>query len=169
MAHRNDELTEILKKNPFTQGLIKKWEGNLQSFLSGKIRFSQLCFVLDSDRNSIKEYKKKNEANDKKCLHLELLPQPFQGDPRAPIWILLLNPGYSDVDRYDHLGLCQSCNKNLAAVNANSRHDVFDYGKDKGPALQKRQKILLRQLRLKNGGSFSLLDNAFNTLKHANG
>lgn len=164
MTHK--KLAGVLAANPFTPKIINKWKGDLQSFLAGQIRFSQLNFALDSDRDLIKEYQNKNKANDEKRLHQELLPQPFQGNPNAPIWVLLLNPGYSDMDRYDHLGLCPSCNKNLAALKNNSQHDVFDYGRNKGRALQKRQNALLRQLRFENECSFSLLDNAFNTLKH---
>ena len=164
MARRKESLSTVLEGNPFTSKLIEKWKGDLQSFLNGQIKFSQLRFALDSDGDLIKEYQKRNNANEEKRLHLELLPQPFQGDPRAPVWLLMLNPGYSYVDRYDHLGLCPSCDKKLVAVNR-SKHNVFDAGRDKRNALQKRQDLLLQQLRLKRGCKFSLLDKAFDTLQ----
>ena len=161
-----DELAEVLKDNPFTAKLIKEWKRELESFLAGKITLTRLRFALDSDIKSLRKCKEQNKGNRKSRLHLELLPQPFQGSPYAPIWILLLNPGYSDMDRYDHLGLCPNCNKNLAMEETNSLHDVFDYGRKKGSALRKRQNILLCQLRLKKESSFSLIDEAFNTVKH---
>lgn len=160
------ELDEILEKNPFKLELIKKWKDELQSFLAGRCRRSDLLFVLDSDKDIINEYQKKNGANGSKRLHLELLPQPFQGNPRAPIWLLMLNPSYSCLDRYDHLGMCPSCDKNLVTMNVNLKHDVFDCGKDKSKALRKRQALLLQQLRLRNNYQFSILNNAFNTLQH---
>lgn len=165
-SKNDDELDEVLKSNPFKPKLIKQWKSDLQSFLTGKTRLSDLNFALDSDTNSIEEYQEKNKTNERKRLHLELLPQPFQGNPRAPIWLLMLNPSYSNVDRYDHLGLCPSCDKNLATMKTNLKHDVFDCGKSKIKALQKRQDLLLRQLRLKKNCQFSILNDVFNTLQH---
>lgn len=167
MSRRNDDsLAEVLKENPFKPDLIRKWKRNLQSFLVGKYRLSDLNFALDSDMTSIRKYQEKNKTNERKRLHLELLPQPFQGNPKAPIWLLMLNPSYSSIDRYDHLGLCPSCDKNLATMKMNLKHDVFDYGKSKINALQKRQSLLLQQLRLKKDCQFSILNDAFNTLQH---
>ena len=167
MSRRNNEsLAEVLKYNPFKPSLVKKWKRDLQSFLAGKLRLSDLNFVLDSDAKSIAEYQEKNKTNERKRLHLELLPQPFQGDPRAPIWLLMLNPGYSCVDRYDHLGLCPSCDKNLVTQKSKFKHGMFDNGKDKYKALQKRQSLLLQQLRLMKDYQFSILNDAFNTLQH---
>ena len=167
MSRRNDDsLAEVLKDNPFKPSLVKKWKRDLQSFLAGKLRLSDLNFVLDSDAKSIAEYQEKNKTNERKRLHLELLPQPFQGDPRAPIWLLMLNPGYSCVDRYDHLGLCPSCDKNLVTQKSTLKHDMFDNGRDKSKALQRRQSLLLRQLRLMKDYQFSILNDAFNTLQH---
>ena len=91
MCLRNDDsLAEVLKENPFKPTLIKKWKRNLQSFLAGKLKLSDLSFALDSDVDSIGKYQEKNKGKERKLLHLELLPQPFQGDPRAPIWLLML-------------------------------------------------------------------------------
>lgn len=78
----------------------------------------------------------------------------------------MLNPGYSCVDRYDHLGLCPSCDKNLVTQKSKFKHDMFDNGKDKYKALQKRQSLLLQQLRLMKDYQFSILNDAFNTLQH---
>ena len=161
----DNELEKVLKGNPFKPELIKKWKHALQSFLEGRCKLSDLCFVLDSDRDAINKYQEKNATNEKKRLHLELIPQPFQGNPRAPVWLLMLNPGYSCIDRYDHLGLCPSCDKNIATSKTKFRHDVFDCGKDKRIALQKRQNRLLQQLRLGKGCSFSVLEEMFNTLQ----
>lgn len=71
MSRRNDDsLAEVLKGNPFKPTLIKKWKRDLQSFLAGKLRFSDLNFVLDSDAKSIAEYQEKNKTNERsKVIH----------------------------------------------------------------------------------------------------
>ena len=63
MSRRNNEsLAEVLKYNPFKPSLVKKWKRDLQSFLAGKLRLSDLSFALDSDAKSIAEYQEKNKA-----------------------------------------------------------------------------------------------------------
>lgn len=47
------------------------------------------------------DYVLKNEKEKAELygFHIDLPPQPFQGNPEAPIWILMLNPCYSKDDK----------------------------------------------------------------------
>jgi hypothetical protein len=50
-------------------------------------------FVLKEDRPSIQSFNQ--SADELHQIHLELLPEPFIGDPNAPVVLLNLNPGYN--------------------------------------------------------------------------
>jgi len=130
----------VLKKNPFTSSLIKEWRKEIKQYKNGYKSLSKLSFILPGD--DIRNLKK---AGDNSALHLEVLPHPFLGDPNAPIWILLLNPGYHAIDRYDHLGYCPFCKKICCR---------------KGK-LRRRQKLLFDQLQFKCQRFFSAFDAAF--------
>lgn len=45
------------------------------------------------------ENEKDAAGNEQYQFHTDLPPQPFQGNPEAPIWILMLNPCYSKDDK----------------------------------------------------------------------
>ena len=65
-------------------------------------------FILPDDKTWITEYDNKIQRGKRyEALHLRtsLIPQPFVGHPKAPIWILMLNPGYSSRDEHDCLVL----------------------------------------------------------------
>ena len=163
------QLEQILATNPFLSEL-DKWQKELDAFRDGNLKLGELQFVLQSDENNFtlyqQRYARRTEDIDT-FLHPEVLPQPFIGDPRAPIWYILLNPGYSFPDRYDHLGVCSFCGRKLFAKNGDKEDCIFDKGKDKIDSLKKRQLLLLRQLRLECDMPFYLLDNAFDTLNGA--
>jgi hypothetical protein len=53
-------------------------------------------FVLESDRQAVSEFNTK--ARDEFKLRLELLPEPYWGNPNAKVVLLNLNPGFSDDD-----------------------------------------------------------------------
>ena len=161
-----DELSQILDTNPFLQEL-DKWENDLSSFIEGRIQLRDLNFVLSSDKNNFEIYQKKvarRSKNGDTFLHPELLPQPFIGDPRAPIWYLLLNPGYSEIDLYDHLGICPCCSRKLFCGDVALEDGLLDKGRNKRDSLVKRQELLIKQLRLECEYPFYLLDDSFNTL-----
>jgi hypothetical protein len=46
------------------------------------------CYVLENEKEAAQ--------NEQYQFHTDLPPQPFQGNPEAPIWFLALNPGYSE-------------------------------------------------------------------------
>jgi len=54
-------------------------------------------YILEKDRKYINEHK----LRDKLDLKLHLYPEPFIGNPKAPIYLLNLNPGYSEGDEDD--------------------------------------------------------------------
>ncbi|MBR3222572.1 MAG: hypothetical protein IKF72_10120 [Kiritimatiellae bacterium] len=159
------DLIKILDSNPFLQEL-EKWENDLSSFAEGRIQLQDLNFVLESDKKNFEAYQKKvarRTRNGDTFLHPELLPQPFIGDPRAPIWYLLLNPGYSYPDPHDHIGICPCCNRRVFA-DVMEPDCIFNVGGRSAEMLKKRQELLLQQLRLECGAPFYLLNDAFNTL-----
>lgn len=57
-------------------------------------------FALAEDLETILAFNK--SASLDLCIHLELLPEPFIGDPSAPIVVLALNPGFSPDDPRHH-------------------------------------------------------------------
>ena len=161
------ELQAVLRSNPFTEELVKKWETDLKQFCDGSKDLSALSFVLPSDEEKVVAYQQ-NEARRKKnydsFLHPEILPQPFIGDPHAPVWLLLLNPGYSSPDIYDHLGICPCCDRIMSAGDTRDVECMFGQGRDRFGELQKRQRLMLNQLRLVGDLPFYILDQSFNNL-----
>ena len=57
-------------------------------------------FVLADDMEAIEAFN--TTATDAVRIHVELLPEPFLGDPHAPIVLLGLNPGFSPEDIPHH-------------------------------------------------------------------
>lgn len=62
-------------------------------------------FVLDIDRDGIASFEHRVNARGKTAdygFHVELLPSPFIGNPRASVVLLSLNPGFSERDETDY-------------------------------------------------------------------
>ena len=57
-------------------------------------------FVLDEDRTLVTEFNL--TASERTRLQLDLLPEPFVGSLKAPVLLLILNPGYAAADRDVH-------------------------------------------------------------------
>lgn len=57
-------------------------------------------FVLPDDRDAVEAFNVRASAEH--AVHLELLPEPFLGNPEAPVVLLNLNPGFSDADHAAH-------------------------------------------------------------------
>src|SRR2546426_11104649 len=57
-------------------------------------------FVLAGDMAAVGVFN--TTATDAVRIHGELLPEPFLGDPQAPIVLLGLNPGFSPEDALHH-------------------------------------------------------------------
>lgn len=161
-----EKLDSILQTNPFLSEL-DRWESDLEAFREGRMKLEGLQFVLSSDMDKFNWYQQNvacQTENVDTFLHPEVLPQPFIGDPRAPVWYLLLNPGYSFPDRYDHLGVCSFCGRRFHE-NGKEKDCLFDNGRNRVESLKRRQVLLLQQLRLGSDMPFYLLDDSFDTLK----
>src|SRR5579859_5575875 len=78
-----------------------------------KLLPKQEPFVLEIDNKAVTAYNAKFSYSDAGYVHTDLMPEPFLGDPQAPIVLLGLNPGYdkSDYDFYRQYG--EACRLNL--------------------------------------------------------
>lgn len=142
------ELEDMLKNNPWNKAEIEAWKAILKTGQSGE-------FILKEDVDIIASYNRKCK-NEGELIQTYLLPQPFIGNPEAPIWILTLNPGYCEIDLYDMLGKKEEIKDWL------EKEKVETESKE---SLKKRQELLLKQLRFEESRSFYVLDDCFNTLK----
>ena len=162
-------LDEVLTNNPFTNEIVSGWGKDLVAYNSRQKERSELDFVLKGDQRWV-------DAFGENVIYKDLLPVPFRGSPTAPVWFIPMNPGYSDIDLYDNLGLCPGCKRSM--INAEPHHDnSCEYlrnsdwlKKDDKPrkSLEDRQKILLNQLRLNDETSFAFLEKAFDILQNVN-
>lgn len=66
-----------------------------------ELRLSGGPYVPEQDRCAVQEFNKETEDEDKK-IHLELWPEPYLGDPDAPVVLLNANPGYDELDLLAH-------------------------------------------------------------------
>ena len=148
------ELKKIFEKNPWNKTEIKNWRKILNAGMSGE-------FILKADAEMIASYNRQC-TKAKFFVHTNLLPQPFIGNPEAPIWILNQNPGYSEIDRYDMFGKKEEINAWLMKENV----DLLKERESK-ESLEERQKLLLNQLIFKDPVNFYILDECFHTNKHA--
>jgi len=161
------ELQRILQGNPFTEELVEGWENDLTQLCEGRRDLSTLSFVLPSDEDNVATYQQNDARRTEhydSFLHPEILPQPFIGDPHAPVWLLLLNPGYSSPDLYDHLGICPCCDRIMSAGERRDAECMFGQGRDRFAELKSRQRLMLNQLRLVGDLPFYILDQSFNNL-----
>ena len=142
------KLKEVLAGNPFTLEVVSQWKQDLEDFNFGRKRLADLKFVLNGDLECLGR-----KAREK--LHTELLPKPFMGNPNAPVWYLPLNPSYSEIDRYDDLGI------KPVMIRSHDVSEWLDRDKDEIACRAKRQDILLSQLRLDGDCTFTFLEEAF--------
>ena len=75
-------------------------------------------YILDIDRETILKLQK--SLNEKYELRLELFPAPFDGDPKAPVYLLNLNPGFGENDKNEMSRIQEFVFKNL-------RHQPMEY------------------------------------------
>ena len=159
------QLEEVLSHNPFTEAVVARWKQDLDEFNKGNKQRSELNFVLNGDRDWA------SAIDREEPVYKDLLPVPFLGSPTAPVWLILMNPSYSPIDLYDNLGLCPGCEKTMICPQKchestcrESDTDWIDHKLDPLHALNERQTILLRQLRLGQNSSFAFLEKAFDVL-----
>lgn len=107
----------------------------------------QARYVLKEDEPLLK-------ALPKERLHLNLPPQPFIGNPSAPIWILLYHPSYSPVDFLDMVGNA-SQDKVLGRLpNVDTKEN-----------LQSRRRLIFKQLSFDTTCAFYPEDPSFKTMQ----
>ncbi len=148
------ELKKILASSPWNKTEIENWRNILNAGQSGE-------FILKADADVIASYNRKcNKAN--YFIHTSLLPQPFIGNPEAPIWILNQNPGYCEIDHYEMLGEKTKIQEWMNKNNITLRPET-----ENRDSLEKRQKMILEQLTFANPIDFYILDESFHTNKHA--
>lgn len=87
-------------------------------------------YALEEEQNAVHEF---NQNHKNHPLFTGLPPQPFQGNPKAPVWILMLNPCYSENDEKYYNDVDKKARKNaiLAQVKfekiaGNHWHYVLD-------------------------------------------
>lgn len=113
-------------------------------------RRSDYRFVLDCDEQMVCEMEKSLSGD--LGLKLNLPPQPFIGDPRAPVWILQYNPGYSEfIDDYNYLGIDN--------FPLRFRHKIIA-----GRSFEKRIKLMCDQYGFMAESPFYALDAEFDTM-----
>ena len=61
----------------------------------------QAPFVLPQDQHQANRFNER--ARPEHRLHLEIVPEPYLGNPAAPVVLLNLNPGFSETDLAVHL------------------------------------------------------------------
>ena len=92
------QLENILQNNP--------WKSCAQDWKADLLNHVERDYILDGDRTIIDSENRMATGNRTQfALQTKLPPQPFIGNPKAKVWLLQYNPGYSGiVDEYDLLG-----------------------------------------------------------------
>ena len=135
---------------------LASYEANLNAAFSKKRRHSK------PHRS-----KRRNGRPTKQDLRLilDLLPQPFIGNPFSPIWMLLRNPGYSAIDEYDLKSITGG--KNAIKKEGISVLSLRHNRGDECQLLLQRQQLVCRQLKfdMDQDKEFYVLRDEFNTLQ----
>ena len=141
------ELTAILSNNPWCE-MAKMVRAALSEDTLQEERF-----VLKQD-DSIVRVVESLVQDDGYKLRLNLPPQPFIGHPKAKIWILQYNPGYSEgIDDFDYRGVL------MPGLASKRRNPSPSYLKD-------RIGLLCGQYEFSDNVGFYVLDERFRTFKH---
>lgn len=140
-------LESILRENPW-QEVAEPWLKRLQ-------KGDDSPYVLPEDGTFLCPKGKAVEG-----LQLNLPPQPFIGDPRAPVWLLLKQPSYSPADIF---GCCVTTAAQREQIAQASGFAPTCFRRSE--ALAQRQALLMGQLTLSKGAPFYVLDESFHTLE----
>ncbi len=175
------ELRRILNTNPFTQEIVDGWRKLVKKGYDGR-------FVLPCDEKFLRKIIESEARANYKIL-LNLLPQPFAGDPRGDIWLLLYNPGYTPIDDFDNISVAgkgavfekvrDMLLSEIDDVDERKQRELLYRPLDqtalfvaRSPkkdveCLRSRQKLMLNQLLLNinNDLPFFWLDESFRTVK----
>lgn len=171
---------ELIDKLRNKRETFNPWLAVADEWLPGfENNITQRDYILEDDRGAIEEYEKElnaqiqkesEKSNGKKKVsdrHLKLgvLPQPFIGNPCAPIWVLLKNPGYSSADIYD-LKSIRSGKQQLLREGVPQSNILSIQGLSDEDALQKRRELVCNQLKFKfeEDKAFYILRKEFKTV-----
>ena len=130
--------------------IFNPWLGKVEEFQCN-LDFGIRQFILVADK--IDNYNARiNNGGREFLLKTDIPPQPFIGTPEANIWLLLKNPGFSEIDLYDCWG------DNVPGCRAMRADRVSE-------ALLQRQRLMISQYRFaqEKGKEFYLLDESFHT------
>lgn len=140
------DLAAILAQNPW---------GEMAEKVRSAVRGNTLeegRFVLEQDDKLI-QIEESLIRNDDYKLRLNLPPQPFIGHPKAKIWILQYNPGYSEgIDDFDYRGVVRPW------LASHTQKHVSQ--------LEDRIELICDQYEFKGNTGFYVLDEKFNTFKY---
>lgn len=163
------ELESILRDNPFRDpGLLTTWKRELSRLRVGERgpRDLDFEFVLKDDAEFLRAVHPPKRRRSGKTVCTNVLPQPMTGHPNAPVWLLLLNPGFCAKDCYDHINVSSKMRQCIVKTGEGRYSDLsFDKpGPEEAAKLEKRQKLILSNLRAdKCPAPFYLLDESFKT------
>lgn len=59
-------------------------------------------YILQIDRDAVDSFNEQQSPASKAIIQTQLFPEPFIGNPRSPIYLLSLNPGFSGLDNEWH-------------------------------------------------------------------
>ena len=162
-------LKNILKDNPFLEpGLLDSWKRELEKLRNRDCAPCDLDidFVLEDDKEFLKSTAKGKTNPFWNRFRTKLLPQPMVGHPQAPVWILLLNPGFGEKDYYDHVSVSEKMRRCLMVTAPEKYSDKsFDLNELLSEEkLAQRQELMLSSLRCQTWPApFYILDKAFKT------
>jgi hypothetical protein len=94
-------------------------------------------FVLEPDRQSINAFNLHSKPNVK--IHLEALPEPYLGNPLAPVVLLSLNPGFGDETlpfHHENAYFKESHRQNLFHIPTDFPFYLLDPGNKASPGYQ---------------------------------
>ena len=153
------ELKEILKHNPFGKDDVQKeWACKLRALRKGERGPCNLDFdfVLADDKKFILD------ARLVKQVRSMVLPQPWTGHPQAPVWLLLLNPGFCLKDFYDHINVSKKMRECIVRTGSYTSQSFDSSGAE--TKLENRQGLILSNLRFDSWPApFYFLDDSFKT------
>lgn len=126
-------------------------------------------YILPEDRDSFAAWN--NSVRDPRHkLRADILPQPFVGNPSAPVWVLMRNPGLAALDYYDLVSV-DNYDEYRHDLDADSWGNISDQYLQHRESLADRRECVLRQFSFdrQREEEFYLLKDIFNTYTDVHG
>lgn len=126
--------------------------------------------ILEDDYNAICEFNR-NQRDENYKICDDAYPQPYIGNPEAPIWILMLNPSYSIIDQYEMADAVPADEELLRIMQAfhreNERAELAYFRFNERSSPGRRREFLRSQLSFKLDSPFYALEEDFNVWNYA--